>query len=233
MQPLVTLALGFVLGVEHSLDADHVVAVSTLVSTHSTLRRASLLGALWGLGHTTTLFLVGLAVVGFKVALPKHLSPLLECAVGVLLVVLGISVLAGYRRARVHAHEHIHGEIPHRHFHSHAAVKGHDHTHTVRGLRTSFLVGTVHGLAGSAALMLLILATIETPILALAYILLFGAGSLAGMFCVSALIAIPFVLAGRSRVLQANLQTLTGGVSVAYGVWILLHVGIGEGVFRL
>lgn len=232
MQPMMTVALGFTLGLSHALDPDHLVAVSTLVSTQPTLRRASLVGTLWGLGHTTTLFLVGLFVVGFKVAIPSYLALSMECVVGIVLVSLGVSVLGGHLRRPVHAHEHIHREILHRHFHSYTVGEGHDHTHSVRRLRTSFLVGTVHGLAGSAALMLLVLTTIRTPILAMLYILLFGVGSLAGMLSIGTAIAVPFRMAKRSRYLRTGLQILTGGASVAYGILVLVRVGIGEGFFR-
>lgn len=232
MQPFMTVAFGFTLGLSHAIDPDHLVAVSTLVSSQPTLRRASLVGTLWGLGHTTTLFLVGLFVVGFKVAIPSHLAISMECVVGIVLVSLGVSVLGKHLRRPVHAHEHIHGQILHRHFHSHAVGEGHDHAHSVRRLRTSFLVGTVHGLAGSAALMLLVLATIRMPILAMLYILLFGIGSLAGMLSIGTAIAVPFTIAKRCRYVQTGLQILTGGASVAYGISILVRIGISEGLLR-
>src|SRR5574341_1584624 len=115
-----TVGLGLLLGVEHGLDADHVVAVSTMVSQHRSLRRTSLVGIFWGLGHTATLFLVGLAVILFKLRIPDRLAQSMEFAVGLLLVGLGVSIVRGYFRGRVHAHTHRHEGRTHLHFHSHA-----------------------------------------------------------------------------------------------------------------
>ncbi len=231
--PLTTLALGLLLGMEHALDADHVVAVSTMVSQHRSLRRASMVGIVWGLGHTTTLFLVGLAVILFKVRIPERLSLSMEFAVGLVLVTLGASIIKGYLGGRVHAHAHRHGGEIHLHFHSHAAGEGHDHGHPPPQHRRSLLVGMIHGLAGSAALMLLVLGTIRTPALGLLYILVFGAGSILGMLGISTLLGLPFVLtAERFASIHQRIRIAAGATSVAYGVWIMAQVGIGEGLFR-
>jgi hypothetical protein len=235
MEPnvLTTLAIGFFLGMEHALDADHVVAVSTMVSQHRSLRHASLVGAVWGLGHTTTLFLVGLAVILFRLRIPERLAHSMEFAVGLVLVALGASIVRGYFRGQVHAHPHRHGGDTHLHFHSHAVAPGHDHEHPLLQHRRSLLVGMVHGLAGSAALMLLVLATIRTPMLGLLYILVFGAGSILGMLGISTLLGVPCALtAERSAAIHHRLRIAVGSVSVAYGVWILAQVGIVQGLFR-
>lgn len=235
MEPnlLTTLVLGFLLGVEHAFDADHVVAVSTMVSRHRSLRRSSLVGIIWGLGHTATLFLVGLAVILFKVTIPERLALSMEFVVGIVLVTLGASVVKGYLAARIHAHAHRHGDDIHLHFHSHAAGEGHDHGHPLPQHRRTLLVGMIHGLAGSAALMLLVLASIRTPALGLLYILVFGAGSILGMLGISTLLGLPFVLtAERSASFHRKLRIAVGSASIAYGLWIMAHVGIGEGLLR-
>lgn len=229
---LTTLAIGFLLGMEHALDADHVVAVSAMVSRYRNLRRSSLVGIIWGLGHTATLLLVGLLVILFKVTIPDRLALSMEFAVGLVLVALGGSVIKGYLTGRVHAHAHRHGDQIHRHFHSHAGGQDHDHEHRVQQHRQTMLVGMIHGLAGSAALMLLVLATIRTPALGLLYILVFGGGSILGMLGTSTPLGLPFVLTlGRFSSLHQTIRLTVGATSVAYGVWIMAHIGIKEGLF--
>jgi len=230
---LVILAFGFLLGMEHALDADHVVAVSTMVSRYRSLRRASLVGIFWGLGHTATLFLVGLGVLLFKVTIPERLALSMEFAVGIVLVILGACVLRGYLAGRVHVHVHDHGGQTHFHFHSHTAAEGHDHHHPEPRLRQSLVVGMIHGLAGSAALMLLVLATIRTPALSLLYILVFGVGSILGMLGISTLLGLPFVLtAERFASIHQRIRIAAGATSVAYGVWIMASIAIAQGLFR-
>lgn len=228
-----TLGLGFLLGMEHALDADHVVAVSTMVSQHRSLRRAALVGIVWGLGHTLTLFLVGLAVILLRVTIPERLALSLEFAVGIVLVTLGAVILRGYLTGRVHAHAHRHGDTLHMHFHSHAAAEGHDHAHEAPRFRRSLLVGMIHGLAGSAALMLLVLASIRDPTWGLLYILVFGAGSILGMLGISAALGLPFVLTvKRFATIHQRLSIAVGLASIVYGAWIMVHVGIGDGLLR-
>ncbi len=231
--PLATLALGFLLGMEHALDADHVVAVSTMVSRHRSLARSSLVGICWGLGHTATLFLVGVLVILFKVRIPERLALSMEFAVGGVLVALGASVLWGFLRRRVHAHVHRHEREVHVHFHSHAGGEHHDHEHLSPGYGRSVLVGMVHGLAGSAALMLLILATIRDPLVGLLYILVFGAGSILGMLGISGLLGVPFVLtAERFAGIHRTLRMAAGTASIAYGAWIMVSTGAGGDLLR-
>jgi ABC-type nickel/cobalt efflux system permease component RcnA len=230
---LTTLAIGLFLGMEHALDADHVVAVSTMVSQRGGLKRASLVGLFWGLGHTATLFLAGLVVILFKLSIPPRLALSMEFAVGVILVALGVSVVRGYIAGRVHAHAHRHGGEDHRHFHSHAATRDHAHGHAHPAHARSLLVGMVHGLAGSAALMLLVLSTISTPALGLLYIVIFGAGSVVGMLGMSTLVGVPFSLAAqRSASVQRTLRMACGSASIAYGAWILVRAGVVDGLFR-
>ncbi len=224
---LATLLVGFLLGMEHALDPDHVIAVSTLMTQHRTLGRSTLVGAIWGLGHTATLFLVGLAVIVLKVRIPDWLAPLAELGVGIVLLALGVSIVKGYLTEKVHAHVHQHGSEVHAHFHSHAGGAAHDHDHTLPQHRTSLLVGMVHGLAGSAALMLLVLASIRTPTLGLFYILTFGIGSILGMVGISALIGLPFTRAVRRHAeVHRKIRLTAGATSAAYGLFLIVSTGI-------
>lgn len=235
MEPtlLTTMALGFLLGMEHALDADHVVAVSTIVSQHRSLRRVALVGIVWGLGHLLTLFLVGLVVILFRVTIPERLALSLEFAVGIVLVILGATIVCGYLTKRVHAHVHRHGGSLHMHFHSHAAAEGHDHAHEAPRFRRSLLVGMIHGLAGSAVLMLIALSTIRAPGLGLLYIVVFGVGSIVGMLGISTLLSVPFVLAHeRFARIHRGIRIAVGSASLVYGVWIMGYIGIGGGLFR-
>jgi len=195
------LGLGLLLGLEHALDADHVVAVSTLVSQTKSIKRSSLFGVFWGLGHTTTLFVVGLLILVFKLAIPPRLALSFEFLVGVMLVALGLDVLRKVWREDPHIHTHQHEDgVTHTHLHSHADDGGHHHQHR------SFLVGLVHGLAGSSALMLLVLTTVDSVWLGVIFILVFGAGTIVGMLITSTLIALPFKwmtnFAGIDRILR-------------------------------
>ncbi len=221
------LGFGFLLGLQHALDADHVVAVSTLVSETKNLRRSSLLGALWGLGHTTTLLVAGLAVLLLKIAIPERLALSFEFMVGILLVLLGGDVLRRLWQQRPHIHPHTHADgTTHVHLHGHAHGPHHHHAHR------SFLVGLVHGLAGSAALLLLVLATVESVGQGILFILVFGLGSILGMWATSTLIALPFALLGRIARVDRALRLVAGTVSILLGVTIMVRIGWFEGLLR-
>ena len=235
MEPplLTTLLVGFLLGMEHALDPDHVIAVSTMVSRHRTLGRSSLVGVFWGLGHTATLFLVGLAVILLRVRVPDWLAPLAELGVGIVLLALGVSIVKGYLTEKVHAHVHQHGAEVHAHFHSHASSPGHDHEHALPQHRTSLLVGMVHGLAGSAALMLLVLASIRTPTLGILYILTFGIGSILGMVGISTLIGLPFTrVVRRHAEVHQKIRLTAGAISAAYGLFLIVSTGMVQGILH-
>jgi sulfite exporter TauE/SafE len=230
MDPTVvtTLLFGFVLGMEHALDADHVVAVSTIVSHSRSLRRSSLIGALWGVGHTVTLFVVGFIVLLLNVNIPERAALSIEFLVGVVLVVLGGQILSGYRKKKAHAHMHRHGEEVHAHFHSHALCEDHDHNHHPHPVRKALLIGMIHGLAGSAALVLLVLSTVHSAAYGLLFILLFGVGSICGMLLMSALIALPFALmAGRFQRINEAVRIAAGVVSILLGGSMMLEIGQG------
>ena len=197
---MAALALGILLGLKHSLDPDHVVAVSTIVSEYRNPLRSFWVGISWGLGHTTSLILIGICIIDLRLTSPDRMALLLEFGVGIMLVGLGAQVVYGFRKKKVHQHGHEHEEAGHQHYHSHSQEpvpeEGH-HGETGIGKpflrKKSFLVGTVHGVAGSAALALLILATIESSIAGLIYILLFGLGSVFSMGIMTILISVPFV----------------------------------------
>jgi hypothetical protein len=218
-QMLAVLGLGLFLGLKHATDADHVVAVTTFVSQESSLLRSCWIGAFWGLGHTLSLSIAGLVVIGLKVTIPEWLSERLELGVAVMLVVLGANAL--FRTAKPTsilnsgptASEHVHLFGP---AHSHS---GWSHA----GLRP-LLTGMVHGAAGSAALMLLVLSTIRSPLEAFLYILIFGAGSILGMLAISFLLALPLHWA-RGRVGIAGrgykpIQVMAGLFSCLFGLYL-------------
>ncbi len=246
LPPLSILGLGFVLGLKHALDADHLVAVSTIVSERKGLLSSSIVGFLWGLGHTASLLIVGIGVIALHVRVPERLALAMEFAVAIMLIALGINVLYKLRQGgKIHTHVHSHDNLIHTHPHMH------EHPHEVQtphhappftllpGRVTAFLsrgkrsvfIGMVHGLAGSAALMLIVLATIPSPALGLAYIGVFGFGSVGGMMLMSALIGLPFALtAHRSERLNLLIRSTSGVVSVGFGLYYAWQIGVVEGL---
>lgn len=224
---LITLfGLGFVLGLKHALDADHVVAVSTIVSQTKSLKKSLLAGAIWGVGHTITLLLVGLIILIFKLTIPDKLALSFELIVGVVLVVLGVDVLRKVIKEKVHLHEHQHGSSVHTHLHPHKESWSHDHTHR------SFVVGMIHGLAGSATLMLLVLTTVRSVFQGLLYILIFGIGSIIGMLIVSGIIGFPFLLLAKFGKINNSVKILAGTISIVLGFTIMYKIGFVNGLFR-
>src|SRR5262249_50827901 len=186
------IGVGFVMGLRHALDPDHVVAVTTMASQKAGVARTSLVGAFWGLGHATSLGLAGGAILALRLTLPPPVSNAPESAVAVMLVVLGVRALRRAMTFRLHAHPHAHDGTTHVHFHAHRreaasalapaaehARSGHDHPHPLRGGLRPYLVGTVHGLAGSAALALLALGAAPTLGVGLAYLVGFAVGTIA------------------------------------------------------
>jgi hypothetical protein len=197
------LALGFMLGIRHALDPDHVVAVSTIVSGQRTLSRASLVGALWGIGHTATILLVGGSILLFRLTIPPRAGLAMEFAVALMLVVLGVRNLR--RDPQVGA--------------SRSAVR-------------PVVIGFVHGLAGSAFVAMLVLGAIRDPLLGILYLLVFGLGTVAGMTAVTGVIAIPASFAvARASSVQRYLGVASGVASVAFGLFLAHQVGIVDGLF--
>ena len=228
---IAALSLGFWLGIRHALDADHLVAVSTIVSEHKSLLRSSIIGTFWGLGHTASLLGVGLFVILLRISVSESVAPYMEIPVAIMLIALGINAVWQAWRERsisLHAHEHAHeGQDEHKHLHLHTH-KEHDHRHYVLRLgRKPFLVGLVHGFAGSAVLMLAVLTTMPTVALGLIYIAVFGLGSVGGMLLMSVLISLPFLATARKfSSINTTIRLLAGIFSVAFGLllaWELIH----------
>jgi len=230
------LLLGLFIGMQHALEADHLAAVSAIAARQRSVRRIVAHGAIWGLGHTLTLMAVAGGAVVLGVAIGPDLSAALETAVGVMLVGLGGHLVVRLIRDRIHFHMHVHknghgpgqGDVVHFHAHAHAgetedhARSDHDHEHPERFPVRTLLVGLMHGLAGSAALLVLTASTVESAGLGFAYIVLFGVGSMAGMAALSMVIAVP--LAYSARVLTWANRAVQGGVgaaTMALGLYVI------------
>lgn len=230
---LTIVGLGFLLGAKHALDADHVAAVSTLLVDHPAWRTSGIIGCCWGFGHTAALLLVGLLVIAFKVTIPESVAQGLELGVGLMLIVLGGSLAATLVRERWHLHRHRHdGDGPaHVHLHSHRLRPDHGHEHGLWGLPWSLrpvLVGMVHGLAGSAALMLLVLATVRSVWEGIVYILVFGMGSIAGMVVLGMVISVPLVLsASWGHRVQLVVRSLASLGSIGLGLTMVGRIALG------
>ncbi len=225
---LTTMSFGFLLGVKHALDADHIVAVTTIVSRSRSLFRSALVGLSWGIGHTLTLFVVGFGVLVFKLTIPDRLVLSMEFIVGVILVLLGIPLIRQLVGSRAHAHWHQHEDKHHLHSHSHDKAPGHDHWH----IRRPLLIGMVHGLAGSGALTVLVLSTMSSVGQGLFFLLLFGIGSILGMLLFSGLIGLPFRLtSGLSLRLNLWVQGVAGLISILLGLSIMWQAGFSGGLF--
>ena len=235
------LGLGFMLGLKHATEADHLVAVATIVSEQRSVWRSSLVGALWGVGHTAALLAVGLLVLFMRVRVPPRVAALLEFGVALMIVLLGTRVLYFLLRdrRRVHTHTHRHGARVHTHLHFHDEHDEHQPAaphpprharHGLSGLRP-LPVGAGHGLAGSAALTLLILTEVVrggSRALGLSYLLLFGAGSVGGMLLMSTLISLPFALtASRFERINTPVRLVAGLASVAFGLFYAWEKGAG------
>jgi ABC-type nickel/cobalt efflux system permease component RcnA len=226
------LVLGVLMGMRHALEADHLAAMATLASRTRSVPAAMLQGAAWGLGHTLTLFLVGGACLLLGASVPAPWARRLELTVGVMLVLLGGQVLWNMWRRRIHVHVHQHGDgVSHLHAHRHAAEEAHDpgrhaHAHARDLPLRAVAVGVVHGLAGSAALLLLTAFNVGSFWLGLAYIALFGLGSLLGMAVLGAAIAVPlYASASRLGRLHQGLEALVGLITIGIGVRLLYEIG--------
>ena len=211
MTPIAVLALGFVLGLRHATDADHVVAVTALVARERSPRSAMALGAFWGLGHTVTILIVGGAIIVFGLVIPPRLGLSLEMSVALMLILLGALNLAGARE-RLRA-------------------PGPSTLGLVRGASRSLAVGVVHGLAGSAAVALLVLTTLRDAASAVTYLAVFGAGTVAGMMLVTAALAVPLRLAAeRFAAAERLMARATGALSIAFGLFLAYRIGFVDGL---
>jgi len=221
---LATLGLGFVLGLKHATEADHVVAVSAIVTEHKSVWKSALVGALWGIGHTFSLLVAGLILLLVRAKIPEHVGNWLETAVAVMIVGLGISVLVRLLRNKtihVHAHEHDGHAHIHLHSHDHGREGVHAHSHRLGPWKAkSVAVGVVHGLAGSGALTVLVMQELPSLATGLAYIVIFGVGTIAGMLLMSGLVSLPIAAAaGRYNRLHTALCTVAGVGSIAFGLY--------------
>jgi ABC-type nickel/cobalt efflux system permease component RcnA len=250
------VVLGFFLGMRHATDPDHVIAVTTIVSRQRSVRQAALIGVLWGVGHTFTIFVVGSAIILMGIVIPPRVGLTMEFSVGLMLVLLGVLNLSGMMRwvtetlapagPGPHTHPHGHGDYIHSHPHHHDPERhGHSEDRTPLGwldrtfgqlglyqILRPLTVGIVHGLAGSAAVALLVLTTIRVPSLAVAYLLVFGFGTVAGMMLITAAIAIPFTYSEQRFVrLNGGLGLVSGLVSLVFGLFIVYQMGFVNGLF--
>jgi len=227
------LGLGFLLGMQHALEADHIAAVSSIAARRSHVADIVKHGLTWGLGHTLTLFIFAGAAILLGRAIPEGIARPIETAVGLMLVGLGAHVLWRLWRDRVHFHQHGHGDgTVHFHAHSHAgetapharAAHAHDHGFRWRTL----LVGLMHGMAGSAALLVLAVSQATSAAAGVAYVALFGIGSMVGMAALSTVIAVPIALSARWLTLaNRGLQGVVGIVTVAIGINTIVATTFG------
>jgi ABC-type nickel/cobalt efflux system permease component RcnA len=263
------VVVGFLLGMLHATDADHVIAISTIVSRQGNVKSAASIGALWGVGHTLTVFLVGGAIILFSLVIPPRVGLGMEFVVALMLILLGVYTLAGVSRwvrdnmfpaadgsfpghshpapqPGAHLHPHVHGDYVHVHAHGHGADNhGHPESATPQAWldrRLSGLpayqavrplaIGIVHGMAGSAAIALLVLAQIRDPLWGLLYLVLFGVGTIAGMMLITTAIALPFAYS-LQRLPQLNLwmRLLAGLLSLGLGVYLAYRIGVVQGLF--
>lgn len=242
--------LGFLLGMRHATDADHVVAISTIVSRQRTFSAAAAIGALWGLGHTVTVTLVGLLIIVFGLAISPPVGLALELLVGLMLILLGVLTLTGTMGRLVERYA-----PPHEHPHAHDG-RAHTHTHDLAhelealggpsggpiggaigrlgafNVLRPITIGLVHGLAGSAAIALLVLASVPDAVGQLVYLAVFNVGVIAGMGMITSVVGVPFVLAStRFSRLHRVLVLASGAVSLVLGLLLVYEVGFGQGLF--
>lgn len=248
------IALGFFLGMRHATDPDHVIAVSTIVSRERQIGKSAWIGAFWGIGHTLTILVVGSCIILFDLVIPPRLGLSMELAVGFMLILLGVINIRSFLQSMpgkkprtaevVHAHPHSHGDYVHSHPHGHNPE---NHTHgfeetplarldrlllnfrSYRPIRP-LLVGIVHGLAGSAAVALLILATIRNPRWGIAYLLVFGAGTIAGMMLITMSLASSFYLVRGGPRFFRGLSLASGLLSLAFGAFVAYQVCVLSGL---
>lgn len=212
---LSVILFGFVLGMRHATDPDHVIAVATIGSQQRSIAGGAWIGVLWGIGHTLTIVAVGIAIIVFNVVISPRVGLSLELAVALMLILLGILSLKGTR--------------PHRHNSLHNGAG--EAARTGRILRP-LVIGIVHGLAGSASIALLVLASIRDPLLAAAYLLVFGLGTITGMMLITGLMVWPLAHVGRgSARVRRRVTTATGVLSLMLGVLLVYQIGFVEGLF--
>ena len=239
---LAALTLGFLLGLKHATDADHVVAVSTIAGEFGNAWRGIWVGASWGLGHTTPLLVLGIVILLLKEAVLDRfeaVAPVLEFGVGVMLVVLGAQVFWNLRRGRLHVHEHAHSGQGHVHIHATHRAGAEPPEAAGHGLfrpgpptfrAKSYVIGIVHGLAGSAAVMLVLLPQISSVWVGLGYLLLFGVGTMISMAMITVVLGVPFAVSGRFRRMDRAVAGVAGTASLAFGFALMADLALGTGL---
>jgi sulfite exporter TauE/SafE len=220
--------IGFLLGIKHAMEPDHLIAVSTIASNSKNLWKSALTGVYWGLGHTLTLLIVGTLLIVMKIELSTKWALSLEFLVGVMLVYLGLTSFFTWKGKKIHHHDHDHGGYKHNHFHD-----VHRHEHLDFSFQKSIFIGMIHGLAGSAAMVVLTMATVSTVWGALLYIGLFGLGTVAGMMLFTTIIGIPFAYSATHIRLNVVLIRFTGLTSAIFGFYYMYNLGINEDLFHL
>ena len=227
---LTILSLGFVLGLRHALDADHLAALSTVLAERPTVQASTAIGFFWGLGHTLMLLCVGTLLLALNLTIPESMANMFEFAVGAMLVVLGLSLARRIYKEQWHLHTHEHEGRPHVHLHSHHVQRDHAHGHWYQGSLRPLLIGMAHGLAGSAALMLVVLSTVTGIGQGIGYIVVFGVGSILGMVGVGAILSLPVVysvtVGPRAYWMMQGLACLA---SISLGVLMMVRIGLGAG----
>jgi high-affinity nickel-transport protein len=231
-----TIALGFMLGMRHAIDADHVAAVAATVGRERLVRPAAWIGVWWGVGHTITIVLVGAAIILFDWIIQPRLGLAMEFLVGLMLVLLGVGNWRAVRRTEATTHDDGESAAPRAHLHD-----GGTSAPRLDRLLTGFpvynivrpvVIGIVHGLAGSAAVALLVMTTIGDPAWAIVYLLVFGAGTIAGMMMITMAIAMPFASFGKpSAKRHAVVRLATGLASVALGLFLTYRIAVVDGLF--
>jgi ABC-type nickel/cobalt efflux system permease component RcnA len=248
------IVIGFFLGMRHATDPDHVIAVSTIVSQQRSAKRAALIGIFWGLGHTLTILVVGSGIILFNLVIPARIGLAMELSVGFMLILLGGWNLVSFMHSLppgnedlgiAHSHPHRHGGYVHSHLHQPAPEHHHDEAWNplarldrLLGNTTPYqvlrplIVGIVHGLAGSAAVALLILASIRDSTWAIVYLLVFGIGTIAGMMLITLSIASAFRFVGsRFQAFGRRLALVSGLVSLVFGLVLAYQICVVQGFF--
>jgi ABC-type nickel/cobalt efflux system permease component RcnA len=223
------LLTGLGLGLAHSLDPDHIVAVSTLLCNNKSIRKSLVSATVWGIGHSAVLFTVGILLLIFRVEIPQSVVNLFEGAAGVLLIILGVYVITplindklGLIHRESHSYQHTH---PHSHSHPHEHTHEHQSEHQHLHIHKSAITGALQGLGGSAALMLVTLATVSSVEVGLAFIFIFGLGVIFGMVSISCLVGKVVAYAANNLArLHTIIKVVTGSISIGFGIFIVLNV---------
>jgi high-affinity nickel-transport protein len=235
------LLLGLFLGMRHSTDPDHVVAVSTIASRERSVGRGALIGMLWGIGHTLTIFVVGSAIILFGLVIPPRVGLSMEFSVALMLILLGVLNLTGVMRWLTARFSPLNRGEAQVNWNSEKAKDGTDGNSLEKFMSRygayqvfrPLVIGLVHGLAGSAAVALLVLSTIRSPLWAIAYLLIFGFGTVIGMMLMTSAMAIPVAYTGKHfEVAGKYLSPISGIVSTAFGLFLVYQIGFVDGLFR-